>query len=77
MFHIIDMRLYVEEMVQINKLVELDKELDNIAEQWIVAIIEGQEDTFFKKRFKSVNNKYIDAAIKSSTEALTESLESP
>jgi hypothetical protein len=64
-------------MVQINKLVESDKKLDNIAEQWIEAIIEGQDDTFFKKRFESVNNKYIDATIKSSTEALTESLESP
>jgi len=55
---------------------ELDKELDNIAEQWIVAIIEGQDDTFFKKRFESVNNKYNDKAVKSSIEALTESLES-
>jgi hypothetical protein len=64
-------------MVQINKLVESDKKLDNIAEQWIEAIIEGQDDTFLKKRFESVNNKYIDATIKSSTEALTESLESP
>jgi len=55
---------------------ELDKELDNIAEQWIVAIIERQDDTFLKKRFESVNNKYNDKAVKSSIEALTESLES-
>ena len=55
---------------------ELDKELDNIAEQWIVAIIERQDDTFLKKRFESVNNKYNDKAVKSSIEAFTESLES-
>jgi len=63
-------------MVKINNIVELGKELEDIAEHWIVAIIEGQDDAFFKKRFESVNNKYIDAAVKSSTEALTESLDS-
>ena len=41
-----------------------------------VAIIEGQDDTFFKKRFESVNNKHVDAVVKSSVEALTENLES-
>jgi hypothetical protein len=64
-------------VVLINNIVELDKEIEDIAEQWIVAIIEGQDDTFFKKRFESVNNKHINAAEKSSTEALTENLESP
>jgi len=69
--------ILVKGMVKINNIVELDTELEEIAEQWIVAIIEGQDDTFFKKRFESINNKYIDAAVKSSTEALTENLEPP
>jgi hypothetical protein len=62
-------------VVKINAIAELDTELEEAAEQWIVAIIEGQDDTFFKKRFESVNKKYIDSAVKISTEALTESLE--
>ena len=61
-------------VVIINNIVELDTELEEVAEQWIVAIIERQDDTFFKKRFESVNNKYVDVAVKSSVEALTESL---
>jgi hypothetical protein len=69
--------ILVKRVIKINNIVELDNELDDIAEQWIFAIIEGQDDSSFKKKFESVKNKHIDAAVKSSTEALSESMESP